>query len=186
MLEGAGVQFGHRTAALHLNNAFSTIVGQLFSKNPNNWYFFSRKVKLAVNNRVAKLDVPLIQNATNSNGVISVSPTGASCKCFPDDTVFYPIPPYALNSSSDISTQSWFIGYAVTQEEVRFTRSLPSEVTELEADVVPQLQYYSDHDEIALPSSVAQMIIDSAVASMKGGKSGNDIYKKYPKSTDQE
>ena len=178
VLDGAGRQFGERTAAIHIGNIFNTIAGQLFAQDPNQWQFYTMRVLLTVTNRKATLTIPLIQTPNNAKGVIRVMPSGAESDCMPDDTEFYPMPQYALNSSVDANKMSWAVFYTVNNNTVRFNKSLPEGVTSLYADVVPEFSGYDDDDFISLPFGVAQLIIDGAVASLKGEEGYSNIYKK--------
>lgn len=168
----AGVEFGDRTVAIHLGNVFGSVVGQLFSQDNNQYRYYTKRIILPVENRIANLTIPLIQTKSNANGVLKVSPSN------PDDpTEFYPMPPYALNSGADANKLSWAIFYTVTASEVRFNKSLPKGVTSVLADVIPEFQGYNNNDFINLPAGVQQMIIDGAVAAIKGAPAYQNIYK---------
>lgn len=174
----AGLTFGDRTVGFELTNVFNTVVGQLFASNPNQYEYYSVKVTLPVSNREARLDIPLIQTKLNGNGVPRIQPTGASCDCFPDDTVFYPAPSFGLNTSVDAAKISGYIFYKVTANTIEFSRSLPSGVTEVTATVVPEISYYDEEDYINLPAGAAEQIIDLTVAALSGQQGPGNIYKK--------
>ena len=170
--------FGNRTVAMHLGNAFNSVVGQLFARDLNQYQFYTKRITIDVLNRVTTLTIPLIQTGGNAKGVIRIMPTGSDSACLPDDTEFYPMPAFALRSSTDANSMRMFVFYTVTASTVRFNKSLPKEVTELVADVVPEFHAYLDNDFIQLPQGVAQMIVDAAVSSLKGDPSHANIYKK--------
>ena len=178
ILDGVGADFGHRTAEQHISSVFNTVIGQLFSTNNNQFRYYTKRITLAVKNRVGTIPIPLIQNSRNGKGVPAIMPTGADDDCCPDGTVFYPMPPFALNSGVDANMMSEFVFYTVTQNEVRFTRSLPKEVKAVLADVVPQFTAYEDDDMINLPSGVEQMIVDQSIAAMKADPAYVPLYKK--------
>jgi hypothetical protein len=176
IMDAAGVRSVDRTTALHLNNSFNTTVGQLFVRDQGQWAFYRKRITLAVTERVASLEgIPIIQTRTNANGVLSVYPTASD-----DKTVFYPAPYYLMRSSADVTKLSGVVYYSVTPDEVTFSTSLPKEVTELYADIVPELQYYEDDDEIPLPTGIAQVIIDQAVQALKGNIAHQPIINRRP------
>jgi len=176
--DAVGVQFGDRTIALKIGTVFETLAGQLFNVNPGQWEFYSRDVRLTVDNRVATLDIPLIQTKLNGNGCPRIRPTGASCLCLPDDTVFYPAPPYGLSLDVDAVKVNGFVFYRVTNSRIEFSKSLPLGVTEVIATVIPQLSYYGDDDLISLPTGIAQMIVDQSIAALKGDPAAMNVFKK--------
>lgn len=179
VLDLAGLEFGHRTAAIAIGQAFNQVVGQLFSQDNGQFQFYCKRVTLPVSNRVAVIDIPIIQCKTNGSGVPRIMPSGADNTCLADDTVFMPMALYALQSSVDANHISTFIFYTVENNQIRFNDSLPKGVTEVLADVVPEFQYYDDNDNVSLPAGVSQIIIDSAVSMLRKDPSGNaNIYKK--------
>lgn len=178
VMDSAGLEFGDRSVQRQIGLAFTTIVGQLFGRDGNQYGFYTKRVPLVVDHRVATLSVPLIQNAFNSKGVVRVMPTGADSTCLPDRTVFYPAPSYALQSGADANKLSGIVFYTVTANVIRFNESLPDAVTALVADVVPEFSAWDDEDFIPMPAGVAQMIIDSAVAAIKGQPGHINIFKK--------
>lgn len=174
--DAVGTSFGDRTVELHLSDMFSTIAGQLFAKDPGQFNYFTKRVTVPVVNRVGTLPVPVIHTPGNAKGVIRVMPSGAD-SCCQDNTEFQPIPYFALNSSTDANNQSWFVGYAVSKGTLRFTRSLPSAVTELLADVVAEFSAYDRDEDIQLPSGVEQMIVDSTVQAFKNSPAYSNVFK---------
>ena len=174
----AGLTFGDRTVAQELSSVFSTVAGQLFATNNNQYEFYSKKVTLPVVNRTVTLDMALIQSKYNGNGVPRIQPTGASCDCFPDDTVFYPTTGYGLNSSVAASKLDSFVFYSVTANTVTFSKTLPIGVTEVIATVVPEISEYDDDDYINLPAGAAQQIIEMTAAALSGQPVAQNIYKK--------
>lgn len=168
----SGIEFYDRTVAIHIGNVFNHISGQLFSQNPTQWMFYTKKYTLDVTNRVAPLTFSIIQNITNGSGVPKITPVG-------DETFdMYPMPLYALNSSVDANNMSPFVFYTVTNNEICFNKSLPTTVTEVIAHCVVEFKEYADDDLISLPSGASQLIIDGAVAAVKGDPSVTNIYKK--------
>ena len=168
-----GLQFSDRTVAIHLGHVFTSVLGQLFAQNPNQWEFYSKRIKLSVSNRFAALTVPVIQTITNGNGV-------PRCYSADGDTVFYPSPYYSLTSSADAANLHGFVFYTVTANGIRFSDTLPEDTTEVLADAVLEISAYGDNDFINLPSGVAQTIIDLTVQAVNGGNAHGNIYK--PKS----
>ena len=177
VMDAAGMDFGHRTAAIHISTVFNSVVGQLFARDNNQFQFFCKRVKISGSNRTFIIPMSLIQTYANSKGVVRGMTTGAECPCLPDDSEFYPMPPYALKSSVDANNMADFIFYTVTVSVIRFNNSLPKEVTELLFDVVPEFQEYLDEDIISLPMGVAQAIIDGAVSSLRSDPAHTNIYK---------
>ena len=176
--DATGQEFGDRTIALKMGMVFTDYASQLFGTNLNQWEYYSRQVTLNVANRVAALTIPLIQSRLNGNGCPRIVPTGASCECIPDTTVFYPAPTYGLNIEVDATTIEGMVYYTVTNSEIRFSRSLPAGVTEVTATVIPTLEYYGDDETITLPSGIAQMIVDATIAVLKGQPAPGNIYKR--------
>jgi len=178
VLDGAGAEFGARTAAMHINDVFNSVAGQLFARDPNQFQFYTKRITLIVSNRVATITIPLIQTSVNSRGVIRIMPTGADSDCLPDHTEFWPMPSYALRSSVDANKLSWAVFYTVTANTVRFNDSLPAKVTRLLADVAPEFQGWGNTDFIPMPAGVGQMIIDGSIAAMKGDPAYVNIFKR--------
>jgi len=176
--DGAGVDFGDRTVAKKIGMVFESVASQLFATNNNQWAYYSKTVTLPVVNRVAKLTIPLIQTKNNSNGVPMIQLTGAACSCEPDETVFYSTTSYGMNTSVDAAKVSTFVFYVVTANEIRFARTLPADVTEVSATVIPEFSAYSDDEFINLPSGAAQQIIDLCIAAVQGNAVNTNIYKK--------
>jgi hypothetical protein len=172
VMDMAGVEFGQRTVERIIGGVFTTVIGQLFAADPNQYNYYCKRVTLPVVNRVATLTIPLIQTKYNANGVPRIMLTGD------ETTEFYPSPAYSTNSSADANNISGMVFYVVTANNIRFNKSLPDTVTEVLADVVPEYQAYDKDDFINLPAGVAQMIIDGAVAAVKGDPSLTNIYKK--------
>lgn len=178
ILDGLGAEFGHRTAERHISSVFNTVIGQLFTTNQNQYRYYTKRITLTVKNRVATVPIALIQNASNGHGIPAIMPTGAEDDCCPDDTEFYPAPSFSLHSGADANLMGWVVFYTVTQDKVRFNKSLPKEVTSLIAEVIPQFTAYEDSDIINLPSGVEQMIVDQSIAAMKADPAYINIYKK--------
>ena len=179
VLDGAGLDFGDRTAARHLTNTFSTYVGQLFARDPNQYRFFTKQIHIDIKNRVARIPIPLIQNVSNGKGVPVISPDGVDCECETDGTEFIPMPSYALNSGADANMMSWVVFYTVTHDTIRFNRSMPKDMTSAIATVCPQFHAWGDNDEIPLPDGIGQMIIDSAIAAIKHDPAYQNLYKTH-------
>lgn len=177
-MDGAGWEFGHRTAAMCISEVFETLVGQLFARNPNQYEFYTKRVTLTVDNRKAILTIPLIQTPNNANGVLRCMPTGADCDCYPDETVFYPAALSAIKSTVDANNLSDFVFYAVTNNMVYFNKSLPKTITALLADVVPRFHGYDDDDFITFPAGIGQAIIDGSIAAMNANPAYINLYKK--------
>lgn len=170
--DACGLEFSDRTVAMHIGNVFNSIVGQLFASDANQYMFYSKRIIITVDHRTAVVELPLIQNRTNGNGVPRIMPVD------PDDTtVFYPSPSYSMNSGVDANKLSSFVFYTVTNSVIRFNKSLPETVTSVLADVIPAFEGYEDQDIISLPQGVAQMIVDGAISAVKGTPSHSNIYK---------
>ena len=178
VMEGAGKEFGDRTVALKVGMVFESLAGQLFGSNLNQFEFYSRDIILPVTNRVATLTTALIQTKLNGNGCPRIRPTGASCECMPDSTIFYPVPSFGLSLNVDAVKVPGMIFYRVTNGEIQFSHSLPEGVTEVIATVIPQLSEYADDDLITLPSGIAQLIIDQSIAAVRGDAAAANVFKK--------
>lgn len=171
VLDGAGKQFGKRTAERHIAHVFNTFVGQLFRTNLNNFEFYVKEVTLTVDCREVTLTTPIIQTANNGNGVL---------RCYfacDSDNEFHPVPAFALNSHVDANAIPNMVFYAVTANKLKFGKSFPEGQTEVVAQIVPEFHGYDDDDFINMPTGIAQMIIDGAIASLKGEQAGKNIYK---------
>jgi hypothetical protein len=181
--DSCGLDYGDRTVAMHFNNCFQTIVGQLFSRDPNQISFYAKQVKLDVVNRVADISkLPIIQDASNAKGIVRIYPTGSECSCLPDDTEFFPAPAYSARSGAMANHLGWAVFYTVTSSRIQFNKSLNKDVAELYADCVLEFSYYSDDEMIPLPAGVGQMIIDATVQAVKGSPAHQNLYKQ-PKQT---
>lgn len=176
----SGLEFGDRSVAQHFTNCFNSLTGQLFSRDPGQYSFYCKRMKLDVVNRVAKITFPLMQNVSNSKGIVRIYPTGAECSCLPDDTEFWPAPNFTHNSSADANNLSWAVFYTVTSREIKFNRALNKDVTELYADCVVEFSAYGNDEYIPLPAGIAQMIVDATISSIKGDPSHKNIYKPPP------
>lgn len=166
----AGVEFGDRTVIRHLNNAFITIAGQLFRQDPTQYQYYSKPITLDVEDRVALIPIALIQTPSNGKGIPAMTDMAGT-------TDFYPVPYSALNARVDANDMSIAVFYSVTGNVVRFNRSLPMGEIQVKATVIPELQGYEDEEFINLPAGAANMIIDMAVASVKGDPSYQNIHK---------
>lgn len=171
VLDGAGMQFGKRTAERHIAHVFNTFVGQLFRTNLNNFEFYSKNVPLTADCRECTLDFPVIQTANNGSGILR-----AYFACDPSNS-FHPAPAYAINSQVDANAMADMVFYSVTGNKIRFGKSFPEGQVEFIAVVVPEFQGYADDDYINLPTGIAQMIIEGSVASLKGEQAGKNLYK---------
>lgn len=167
----AGVEFGDRSIMRHLNNAFNTVAGQLFRQEPSQFIYYSKQITLDVEDRIANIPVPLIQTPSNGKGIPTMTDSAGT-------TEFYPVPYSALNSHTAANDMATMVFYTVTGNVVRFNKSLPMGEVQVIATVIPEIQGYDDDDFINLPIGASNMIIDMAVASVKGDPAYKNVHKK--------
>ena len=171
VMDAAGLQFGNRTVERHIADVFNTVAGQLFRSQPSQWEFYSLQETITVQDRVSTIEKALIQTPQASNGVPRITD-------YCGETVFHPVTPSQLNMKVDANRIGQFVFYSVTGNEIRFNKSFPMGEARVIATIIPEFHEYDDDFFINLPAGVAQMIIDGAVASLRGEQAGKNIYKK--------
>jgi hypothetical protein len=166
LADSAGEKFAMRKVALHYEQAYNTIVGQLFSGNGNQYSFFTKEYTVPVlwnsGNPYSMLPATVIQCEDNSKGVRRISTTSG-------DTAFYPAPSYFLDSSSDCTMAYGFIAYVVKYDRIKFDKRLPKIVTSVLMELVVPFSAWGDDEDIPIPSGVADNIMALAIQTL-GGK----------------
>lgn len=151
--DAVGEKFALRTVALHIENAYNTIVGQVFVQNANQLDFYAKPYEAEVHHgkqTYAKVPVAIIQNADNAKGVRAVYTEEM-------DTRFTAAPTFVIDSSCD-STMIGYVFYAVKHDRVLF-KNLPKEVKKVVMDLVIPFHLWDDADDIPIPGGVADNII---------------------------
>ena len=171
-----GNKYHDRTVSVHLEQAFLTVAGQLFKSDPSSWDLYVKSYTLPVTQSKPRpyitLPVRTIETSDTANGVRRIFYTED------DDLSFVPIPAngaqfYSLLNLDDIDDS---IGYLVKSQIVEFW-NMPSIVKEVRVEIVPAWDEYADTDDIPLPSGVANLIIQQAVATLSSQPVETNIYK---------
>jgi len=160
--DAVGENFALRTVALHIENAYNSIVGQIFASNPNQLDFYAKPYEVAITRNkgrvFANIPVAIIQSPDNARGVRSISDKDGTCR-------FYAVPLYALRSSCDAAKLSGFVFYGVKTSIVEFL-NLPKQVDSVMMDLVIPFSLWDDSEDIPIPSGVADNIIALAMQTL--------------------
>ena len=162
--DAVGEQFSLRTVALHIENAYLTIVGQVFVQNPNQLDFYAKPFEATVTRNKSKtfaiIPVQIIQSPDNAKGVRSVTDLEGT-------TRFYAVPIYALRSNCDAAKLYGYTWYGVRANSVEFL-NLPKEVDKVIMECVVPFSAWEDAEDLPIPSAVADNIIALAIQTLKG------------------
>ena len=171
-----GNKFHDRTVAVHIEDAFNTVVGQLFKGDPNQWDLYCQSFTVDVDNvkprPYALLPKRIIQTPDVANGVRRIFSTD-------DDNLDYvPMPYngfqfYGILQLDDVDDS---VGYAVRTDRVEFF-NLPSIIKQVRMELVLPWSEWDDSQDIPLPSGVANLIIQQAVATLSNQPVETNIYK---------
>ena len=174
-----GNKFRDRTVAVHIEDAFNTVVGQLFKNDPSQWDLYCQSFTVDVNNvkprPYAMLPARIIQTPDIANGVRRIFSTD-------DDNLDYiPMPYngfqfYGILQLDDVDDS---VGYAVRSDRVEFF-NLPSIINQVRMELVLPWSEWDDTQDIPLPSGVANLIIAQAVQTLTGIQPDTNIYNKKP------
>jgi len=156
--DAVGEKFALRTVALHIENAYNTIVGQVFVQNPNQLDFYAKPYEADVVDNYALFPVPVIQNADNAKGCRSIHDLKNTMR-------FYAIPVYALDSSSDVTRLPDFVFYAVRSDRAEFL-NLPKMVKKVLMSLVVPFSEWGDKEDLPIPSGVADNIVALAIQTL--------------------
>lgn len=163
-----GEKYALRTVAYHVENAFNTIVGQLFNTDPDQHNFYCKPFDASVTRErgltYATLPKPVIQTPDNGKGVRMVTDKEGLNE-------FYPVPQSALRSSADATELAEFVWYTPKTDRVEF-KNLPKVVETVTMWLVLPFAEWGDHDDIPLPSGVADNIIMLAAQTFSGNTDG--------------
>ena len=174
--DATGNKFKDRTINLHIENAWNTVVGQLFKSDPSSFDLYVKSYTIPVTPSKPRpyitLPVRTIETNDTANGVRRIFYADD------DDLSFVPIPASGAQFYSllNLDTIDDSIGYLVKSQIVEFW-NMPSIVKEVRVEIVPAWDEYADTDDIPLPSGVANLIIQQAVATLSNQPVETNIYK---------
>ena len=158
-------KFAMRTVALHYEQAYNTIVGQIFVQDANQYDFYIKPYRVNVVRQdgeiYALLPAPIIQNVDNAKGVRNV-------RTLQNDTRFYAAPLYLLDSSSDCTKMHEIYFYGVTHDRIKLDKKLPTAVKKLNVYLVVPFSEWGDKEDISIPGGVADNIMALAMQTLQG------------------
>jgi len=174
--DATGRKFGDRTVSLHTETAFDTVVGQLFARDPNQWDIYCQPFTVDVANvkprPYAILPKRIIQTPDVANGVRRIFSTN-------DDGLDYiPMPYNGFQFYGELKLDDVddSVGYAVRADRVEFF-NMPAITKQVRMELVLPWSEWDDAQDIPLPSGVANMIIQQAVATLSNQPVETNIYK---------
>ena len=175
-LDILGLRFGDRTLALHIENAWNTVVGQTFRKDCQQFDFYSKPYEVDVvhgNRPYSILPESIIQTIDHANGVRRITPLDSN------KFDFVPIPSIALLAfdAVDLGDVTDSIGYYVKHDKVEYW-NMPSYIKKVRMELVIPFSKWDDLDDIPLPDGTAEQIVQMACLSYRGGNVQTDIHTK--------
>lgn len=163
-----GWKFGDRTIALHIDNAWNQVVGQLFLNDSHQLDFYCKTYTVTVEysepRPYALLPVNTIQYKDAGGGVRQIN---TIC----DEGVYF-VPmrgiDFQLFSGLDAGiVNTDVVGYLPKTDRVEFF-DMPDTITQVRMEVVPAFSALSDSDDIPIPSGIAENIYGLVLQAIQG------------------
>ena len=182
MKDAAGVKFSDRSLVAHLDNAFNTVAGQIYVREPSQLDYFARKFIVDIVHDPFRFyslyPCEVVMGIDTAKAVRHVYPTGN------DRIDFVPIEETGVDifSAVDLDMIDSSVGYIPKSDRCEYW-NLQKHICKVVQYIVVPFSEWSDTDDIPLPMGVADQIIQLALSTFRGQAAETNIYKKTKNGT---
>jgi hypothetical protein len=181
-----GWKWGDRTIALHIENAWNQVVGQLFLNDSHQLDLYCKTYEVDVVTATRKyslLPVKTIQYKDAGGGVRRIH---TQCD---EQLVFVPMRgiDFQIFSSLDAGIVATdIVGYMTKHDRVEYF-DISDDITTVRMEIVPAFSEYEDTDDLPFPDGVAANIYGLVLQMVQGNApTDTNIFKDQVQITDKE